>query len=642
MGNRLRRPAWVLVGAVWLLVAPVCPTLAEPEPPAAEAPAPAEPVSPGLEVEAEGDGGAAPEAASAHADPGPPAPATAPGAADPPPASTLAPLDRLAAAFASRTPGEPLADRVARVRTQASRMGMVSAEPAAQGLLLAEPLGSEAERARAAALLAPGLPATWGAVARTSSPFAALPAVARGLVELERNLDASVWWRATASRVLAWALVLGGALFLAVAAARVAPAGAHDLSHRLPGRLPPHAWGAILVVVGLLPALLGEGLMGVAAGAFLIALPWTPLRQRTVLVVAVLSALAGVHPVTDETGRWIEALHADPTTVAIRNAETSGLSSGERDRLARLADRDPAALHALVLWSRRSGRVEEAEQWLARIDPDMPLHAVLLNDAANVRLAAGDEPGAIALYEHAAELGPRAEIYFNLAELYGSRIQLSQQEQALQIAQSLSASTVRELAELRGDGRLAVDLPWPARDLRGRLAGVADGRAVADALRAPFGTGWLVTAPLQAAPVLAALALAVLMLLGRGRIESHACGGCGVRRCEACAPVEGKRCALCGAPQAAVSPLRPYGLQMRRAAHRLVPGLAGLAAGHPWIGWISTVSVVAALAAFALRDGVVPDPLVAGLAGRIAFVLGGALALLVWFVFTSRSARAAS
>jgi len=622
LANSLRRGARVLGAALLILAVPG--HALDPEIPSAS-PAPTD--------------GAVAEAPLVEPTEAPVTPAearpAAPVEAEP---ANPAPVDRLAAAFQATASQEPLEARVARVRREASRMGMVSAEPAARGVLLAERLGSDAARARAAVLLAPGLPSAWAALAAASPGFESLPALARGVRELDRNLDASVWLRATATRVLAWALVLGGALFLVVAAARSAPAAAHDLAHRLPGRLPPHALAAILVAVGMLPAVLGEGLVGLAAGAFVVALPWAPLRDRAALLFALVAVAAGLHPVTDETGRWIAALHADPVTVAIRNAEVGGLSPAQRERLERLAGRDPAAVHALVVWSKRTGRVDEAAAWLARLDPEAPPHPVLLNDAANVRLAAGDDGAALELYRLATELERRPEIYFNLAQVHGSRIELLEQEDALATAQALSASTVRELSELRGEGRLAVDLTWPTAELRARLASAADGSAVAAELRRSFGAGRLSGSPQAVGAAFLGVAL-LGMALGRGRVESRVCAGCGVRRCERCLPLEGKRCALCGAPADSASPLQRALPRARRLAWRLVPGLAGLSTGRPWLGWLAAVSAVAAVAALALRDGVVTDPLAAGLAGRIAFVLASALALLVCVLTTAWTLR---
>jgi hypothetical protein len=136
------------------------------------------------------------------------------------------------------------------------------------------------------------------------------------------------------------------------------------------------------------------------------------------------------------------------------------------------------------------------------------------------------------------------------------------------------------------------------------------------------------------------LAVALLaMVLGRGRVESRVCAGCGARRCERCLPVEGKRCALCGAPAASASPLQRVLPGARRIAWCLVPGLAGLSTGRPWLGWLAAVSATAAAAAVALRDGVVTDPLAAGLAGRIAFVLAAGVALLVCALATALAQR---
>lgn len=560
-----------------------------------------------------------------------------PAAAEP---AVPGPVERLAAAFAPRAAGEPLEARVERVRSEASRMGMYSAEPAARGVLLAEGLGDDAERAAAAVRLAPGLPAAWGALAAASPSLATIPALGRGLLEMERNLDASVWWRATALRVLTCALLAGGLLFLVLSALRLAPVAAHDLSHRLPGRLPPAALGSLLAVIAVTPLLAGEGLVGLAFGALCVSLPWAAARHRAALAASVVAVLAAVYPLTDETGRWIEALHADPDTVAIRNAEVSEIGAAERERLARRVERDdPAAAHALALLSKRSDRLAEAERWLSLAGAHDSGNPVLLNDAANVRFAAGDVREAIQLYERASERGREAAVLFNLAQVYGSRIELRRQENALEAAHAISAGTVRELADLRGKGRLIVDLSWPASDLRRRLLAVADGRAVAARLRAPFGQGRLASDPVFAAGALAGLALG-LLLVGRGREASRACVLCGARRCERCeAPPRGERCPSCGAPAADASPLRVLRAVARPALLRAVPGLAGLETGRPWFAWVAIVSAAGAVAAFALREGVVADPLAAGLAGQVAFVLAAAAAALLWAATTALALR---
>jgi hypothetical protein len=572
---------------------------------------------------------AAPEAASSS-DPAEAAAAPAPEASAPAPPEvstpavparpSLPPMERLARAFQPLDPEEPLEERVERVRVEASRMGMWSAEPAARGLVLADHLGHEEERARAAVLLAPSLPAAWGALALAAPGVSSLPAMARGLLEMERNLDASVWWRATAWHALVWGVVVGGILFLLVSALRLAPVAAHDLSHRLPGRLPPHAIAAVLTCVGMLPAILGEGLVGLAAGAFFVALPWAGGSHRLALIATMAAVMGAVHPATGETGRWIAALRADPGTIAIRNAEYGSLTEAQLDRLARLAPRDPAASHALALWSKRSARLDEAAHWLEMAEAEDSAHPVLLNDAANLRLARGDDEGAIRLYEKSIQSGARAAVYFNLAQVHGSRIELSLQERALESAHAVSAATVRELSDLRGNGRLAVDVAWPVSELRGRLADAADGRPVAAALRRDFGTGRLVEDPWKGSGALLALAF-VAVLVGRGREESRVCGACGVRRCELCEVRRELGCAVCGAPRTTPGVLHALARAGRPLVMRAAPGLAGIAAGRPWLGALACLSGATAVAAFVLRGGVVPDPLAAGDVGQVAFGL---------------------
>jgi len=560
-----------------------------------------------------------------------PAAEAAPAALDVAPGT--APVERLAHAFEARGPDEPLDDRVERTRAEAARMGMWSAEPAARGLLLADRLGKDAERAHAAVRLAPGLPAAWGAVAVSDPGAGSGPALLRALLEMERNLDASIWWRANAWHVLAWGLVVGSLLFLVASALRLAPSAAHDLGHRLPGRLPPHAIAAVLASLGVLPAALGEGLVGLAVGAFGVAFPWATPRHRAALLAAIAAGVAGVYPVTAETGRWIAARHADPATLAIRDAEVGDLAPAQRERLARLASRDPAAVHALAVWSKRSDRLDEAWRWLELVDDEESASPVLLNDAANVRLAMGDTGGAIRLYEAAVEHEPDAAVLFNLAQVYGSRIELGRQETSLEAAHATSAGTVRELLDLRGNGRLAVDLAWPVGDLRRRLADAADGKAVAAALRTPFGSGRLVAGPWLAPGLLLGMVV-VGAAIGRGRQDSRVCGVCHARRCEQCVPRRAIGCSVCGAPGSSPPLLDALVGLGRPVAVRAVPGLAGVAAGKPFVGWTAALAGATAGAAVLLRGGVVPDPLVVGQAGQVAFLGGAALLTLVWAAAT--------
>ncbi len=581
--------------------------------------------------EAAPEAGAAPQEAAAG---------LAPGDAGRPP------VTRLSDAFRAASPEEGLDVRVERVRREASAMGMRSAEPAARGLLLATDLGSEAERARAATRLAPGLPAAWGALARSSGSVTGLGHLARGVFELERNLVASLWWRATATRVVAWALVGGGILFLLLCAVRATSRARHDLSHRFGGLGPglAQALVAALLVAILMPAWTGEGLAGLAVGAFAWAFLWAPGRERVPLLAAIAGVGLAIYPLTAETGRWIAALHADPDTLSVRSAHVGDLSTAERERLAARAPNDPAAAYALAQWSRRSGDLDGAERWLAAIGEPASESSVVLNQVANLRLARGDGEGAIASYRDAYAARRRAEIQFNLAQVHGSRIELAEQQAALEAAHSISGSTVRELAELRGDGRLAVDLAWPVSDLRRRLGAAAEGGPVAAALRDPFGRGRLTG---STDPALAAFgAVAVLGLaLGRGRRAGQPCGACGERRCEDCdlgaGDADERRCSLCGGPWAN-APLRALRSLTARFADRCVPGAAGLSAGRPWLALVSCLTASFAAAAIALRNGVVADPFAVGLVGPFAFASLATLALFVYAgtTFAARRARA--
>ena len=71
-----------------------------------------------------------------------------------------------------------------------------------------------------------------------------------------------------------------------------------------------------------------------------------------------------------------------------------------------------------------------------------------------------------------------------------------------------------------------------------------------------------------------------------------------------------------------------------------MPGAAGLLADHPVRSWLGAVCFSLAAAAVLWRDGVVPDPGVAGAAAPAVFLATAALAGVVYVISVGTSLAA--
>jgi hypothetical protein len=158
-----------------------------------------------------------------------------------------------------------------------------------------------------------------------------------------------------------------------------------------------------------------------------------------------------------------------------------------------------------------------------------------------------------------------------------------------------------------------------------------------------------------------AAAAAALVLLGGlfgARIHpSHACRRCSERICPRCTPSAnaGALCDGCftlffapektdrGLRAARVEELRVREQRVARvhaALSLLVPGAAGLLVERPIRGWLGAFCCSLAGAAVAWRDGVVPDPGVAGAAATVVFLGTAVLAAMLYAIAVASSLAA--
>jgi tetratricopeptide (TPR) repeat protein len=585
------------------------------------------------------------EAPSAgEAEPAAPAPAAAARVSDPRPSLALERLER-----AWSAPAESLAERASRARAAADEMSLADVDPLARALLLDAASGaSPLERAGAAVLLAPGLPLAHAALARAEwergARGAALAAAGHALRALPAHLDGWLWLGVAGSLLAVFALAGGSFLFLLARGIATARFAAHDAGDALEPSMPPFARAALVAALVLAPAALGEGLAGAALGLFALGLLAPAREQRVALVAAAACFVAALHPGIDLAGARVAAVGSDAVALASWSAERGFLDPIDAERLARASTPrgdgpgpDPLALQAAAQWAQRSGDLAAADATYAALLARVESDPVVLNNAANVKLALGATPAAIELYRRAIEVEPSALLWFNLSQAHGAAIDVEQHDRALAAAQSLDPVTVSELTtRLAGaNAAYAAELPLPQGHVRERLL-LGDAAAASAELRQRIAPGWLGASPWIAGIAFAAAA-ALGLALGRRLEASSACLDCGTHLCRRCGttPRGDGRCDACqkrrfqrhaGAWDGAGRP-RSLADRALRAIRLLAPGLVG------WSGRRCALGLPAAIAASALLGlalgfgSALPDP--GGVGGAAALAERAAAALAV-------------
>ena len=556
-------------------------------------------------------------------------------------------------------PGPDLAHRAHQTRAVARELGIEDFDGAARAILLGRGPGSSLERAQAATELAPDLPLARGALASAlwgaGDWIGAVRAGLEAVISLDRQLEASIWWRANALYLLALGVFAGALLHLALAAARVARPAAHDLGDLLGGGLPDFAQAGLLIALVLAPPALGEGWLGLGLGLFAVVMLRGRGRGRFTAVLAALLLLLALHPLLGAAARSFAALGADPVVDAAYDVEHGLSSHAERARLERAAATDRLASEAIAAQARREGDLAAADARYRALLAQGASDGHLENDAANVRLALGDLEGATALFEKATQIQPDALYYFNLAHVYARSIRLDRHAEALGRAQALDDDVVAELTELTSvrSGGYTYDAPASLVGLRERLLQRADAEPLAALLWAPLAPGRL-GGPAPAALAFASSA-ALALALGRVWRTSARCPRCGARLCPRCDRVasDARLCNGCGRlfhrPETTDPALRMARLTdlrirqrrrewLERALGVALPGAAGALTRRPLLGLLGALAAGGLGAVFAVGAGLAPDPLAAGPAGRWALdaavlalcSLHGVTTLLAW------------
>jgi tetratricopeptide (TPR) repeat protein len=573
-------------------------------------------------------------------------------------ASPRTPPARESALLAAwHAPLASLERRVESTRRAALEVGVWELDAAAQALVQGSAGGTPVERARAAVALAPHLPAAHLALARTlwldeEAPMDAVRAVVEGMAAIAGHTEASLWFAGSGLYLLSLALIAGSLGMILLAAALAAPHAAHDLSHLVPGRPAEFARAALLGALLLVPVALGEGVLGFALAGLAVAVAYGNRRRRVALGLALAALFAGLHPLPRWSGAFLDAFPGDPVAQAAYSLAHGTASPTDIARLEAAREHDPLALRGLAIHARQQGhlgRTDALYQQLIALDV---ADVAVLNNAANVRLDLGHVDSALDLYQRALGIERSAVVLFNLAQAYGLSFQVDDLNRTIEAAQRADGELIAELAALqraKNEGFI-VDLPLAVGTAWSRVLSAPPGDGLASELRAPLAPGRLGASQAGAAGAfLAAFCLA--WAIGAALKTSRWCARCGERQCHACGTtIVREVCEGCTRlfdhPERTDRTLRVQRIEelqererrIRRivaAASVLLPGSAGLLSDRPMRGLLGAVCFALAAVCLVFRQGVVPDPLIAGAAAPVAFLGTAAIASLLYVAFVA-------
>jgi len=630
----------------------------------ASAQGPASPAEPVAQIQPEADsaapGGESP--AEAGAEPNLQAQGPDPAAL----ANSTADLNRTAAAvrLAWRAEAEGPAERARRARRVALHHGMWNFDPAARALIGPGLSGAGLEQTQAAVVLSPDLPAARMALAREiwmggDSPVAAARTAMGALLAIPRHFEASIWFSATILYIGTLAVMVGGLLTLVIYGARAFLHAAHDLGDLVSSSMPGFARAALLGALVLAPLALQQGLFGLALAFFALGLIYGATRQRFVLCVAAIAVLAGMFPMARLAGTLLTAYADSPIEAAILATDGFVLPA-DIERLESAVESDPMAAMALAIAARRAGNLSDSVARYRRLLQQEPANYTAANNAANLNVELNQLETAIDLYQQSAEAHDSATVRFNLSQAQGQAFKLDDVGPTLAAAQRLDSERVAELTLLQGSdlAMFTIDFPLPRRMLWDRVLAGSSGESFASELRSAIAPGVLGRSVQISTGAFGSIAILSLLVAARTR-RSQWCNRCGRRMCPRCEPELGdeEECESCDRlfkhPEttdremraARVNALRSRELRLARVrliSSILLPGFAGALSRSPWASLIGSLSAAVAILAVVWRNGISPDPLMAGAVAPVVFGLIAALAVFCYAASVAVSLAARS
>jgi tetratricopeptide (TPR) repeat protein len=544
--------------------------------------------------------------------------------------------------------GANLSKRALNARNRALQLGANNYEAASRALLAPAASGERLQNALLAARLAPDLPMARmelsAAYFEDGQYLNAAREVVTGIRAIPRNLEATLWLAASLVAMFAAVLTLGSLTFIVWVGVSVFRRAAHDLGDLVSKVMPEFARAALLASALLIPVLVGEALMGLVVGLFLLGFMYCEPGYRRALVLAAVLLVLGLYPVTRLAGLTLTALDSDPVAAAADAVIRGMTAPADIETLVAAADGgDWLADASLALHERRSGDPDAALARYERLLERTPTDPVVLSALSNMYFARGENERAIQLGERASALTRSATLLFNLSQVYARTFRMEEFESAMAQAQLVDSAVVADLSRARAPDFVG-DLAFPLGPIRDRMIRGAGGDPFVDALTETImpgriGQNWMATA---GSFCLAAM-LGVL-LGGRWEHASH-CGRCGRRICNRCDGTvwNSQICDAChhlfhrpettdaAMRMARLSELRDRETRIGRlamASSVLVPGVGGLLAKRPDLSFLGLICFAWAGILFLWRDGVVVDPLAVGAAGPIVFALAGSAAVL--------------
>lgn len=516
-------------------------------------------------------------------------------------------------------------------------------------VLMRESSGAEDPSVHAglARQLAPGVPAIQIAAAKAYWSAGevgwATQAAIDALLATTRNLSVKVWLLENLSLLLLTVVLFASLTFIVLAALAVFSHAAHDLGDILSLRTPGFARVAALAACLLVPLVLGEGVLGLALGLFALGFAYGKASQRSMLLLAAVMLVIGIHPLAQLVATTTTIVDQDPlvesTVAVLRGVE----SRADIERLEAAEGEDLLAIHALAYHDRRHGLPEDSRDRLDSILARAPTDAVALANRGTDEMRRGRTKRAIGDYERAAALLDSPVLLFDLSQGYARAFRMDEYERTLSRAQALDDEQVAALSRF-DDADLVAELELPEALLVDRFRTLALGqdpdRLIAEAL-APghLGESWPVTV---GGFVLVAL---VGLLFARRFDHASLCVRCGHRICTRCEGTVWSEeiCEDCHHlfqnPEATDPLLRMARLQTlaERDARRgrivfiaslLVPGVAGLAARRPDYALFGLLLFGWSLGWILWPSGVLVDPHQMGDAAWLCFAVPGLFSVL--------------
>lgn len=537
-------------------------------------------------------------------------------------------------------------------RRRALELGAENLNGVARALIADESQNQALSNRLLAVRLAPDLPLAHMALAqeqwRSGDYREALERVARSVMAIPRNLDATVWLVGSLLLMFGTVLVASSLVFMLAIGASVFSHAAHDLGDLISTRTPAFSRAALICAVVLLPLTLGEGPLGLVLVVFAIGFIYGGPRHRMVLVLAAVLLVMGLYPMMRVAGTVLTALDADPIAAAALSV-ARGTETSSQVELLLEAERhdDDLAERALAVRARRVGDVAEAEERMQRLLASAPDDAQALTTLGNIAFHAGRTEDAIAFYEKAQASEPSAILMFNLSQAYAKTFRMQELEHALAMGQELGPAIVGELSRM-GDTEFVADPPFPMASIRGRMLQAAAAGGFSAPLIRVLAPGRLGESWLHLAGGFFFFALVGALLSGRYQHASR-CARCGRRICARCddSMWSSDLCDGChhlfNRPQGTDPIMRMARLQelreresrqekIKTIAAVVVPGAAGLLAKRPDLAFMGLILFAWAAVLLVWRGGVVPDPLAMGGAGSIAFVLAGVVMAFLYLV----------